>query len=416
MTTRDNRTTVLIVEEAVAFGGSIVSTAQLARSIDPGRVRLIVAIAADPDLIIPHLVEAEETTEVVHVRPFLDYQRLERIRTTLRKAAGRMRLPKADVGINLFLTLLRTVANLPWSLRISFLILSRGVDIVQFNNGFGNEGLTLVTRALGRAPVVFMRGYFVGMSGLDRKLLVPRLNACVSVSQYVKDEAVLDGVDPDIIHVATPPAIPSGKPTVARSEIWARYGVPPGSRVLSVFGRVIQWKGHLEFFRAAKIVAETIDNLAILIVGDESDAGDGYATEVRRFVESNGLADKVIFTGYVTDVASMYQASDVVAHTAVLPEPSGRVVFEAMSYGVPLVVSSLGGPKEFIEDGVDGFVVHPEETETLANRLCTLLSNEELAKEMADRAQRKLRTEYGPERYGRIVETAYAAALGRDSL
>ena len=63
------------------------------------------------------------------------------------------------------------------------------------------------------------------------------------------------------------------------------------------------------------------------------------------------------------------QKLDLLVHTSLTPEPFGRVIIEAMALHVPVVASNLGGPKEIIDDGVDGFLVDPKDTKLLVKRI-----------------------------------------------
>jgi len=379
------------------------------RSVDPGQFKFVIAIAADKDLILRHLTNAPASVEVIQARPALDYMRLG----GLRSRAKAVQSAGARWALLRLLTLIEPLANLPWTMRMIWIVLSRKVDLVQFNNAFVDDQLIFVTRITRRPPVVFIRGH-PPIGRFARRFLLPHVRACVSVSEHVKADAVADGVPADTVFVATPPAIPAPVSPTARHDVRARYGIPLSSVVIGIFGRVVAWKGQLEFMRAAARVLERIPGAHVLVVGDSSDGGEGYMARVVALVEGHSLQRRVTFTGYVSDVDAHYQAVDLVVHTSVQPEPSGRVVFEAMSNRVPLIVSSLGGPKEFIDDGVDGYVVDPQDTPLLASRMERLLLDSELRKAMANRAENKLHRLYGPEAYGRKVMQAYRLALGAE--
>ncbi len=93
-------------------------------------------------------------------------------------------------------------------------------------------------------------------------------------------------------------------------------------------------------------------NISLLIVGDGS-----LRQSLERQVEENDIRD-VFFKGYVVfpEIVKYYKASDVF----VLPstyEPWGLVVNEAMTLGLPVIVSSdVGCRKDLVEDGINGFI------------------------------------------------------------
>ena len=72
-------------------------------------------------------------------------------------------------------------------------------------------------------------------------------------------------------------------------------------------------------------------------------------------------------------------------------------ILEAMSVGLPIVTTPVGGIPDVIRDGEEGFLVSPGSIDQLVGRIVELLSNENLRKHMGDAAQRRLRTDYSPE-------------------
>lgn len=75
-------------------------------------------------------------------------------------------------------------------------------------------------------------------------------------------------------------------------------------------------------------------------------------------------------------------------------EGFGIVYLEAWQHRLPVICSSKGAAKEIVEDGVDGFVVDPEDIGLLADRLKFLLSDPERAKAMGESGRRKVEAHY----------------------
>jgi glycosyltransferase involved in cell wall biosynthesis len=397
---------VLILDDAVSFGGSIVSAANLVRALHPTRYRVVFCTAASEALVRDRLQEAAAACPVYLARKTLDYARLESFRCRLQA----LRNPMAKRFLVYVLQAVRLLANLPYMLRVANVIVRHRVDLVQFNNAFGNDEGSLVTALLRKRVIVFFRGYDC-MGVLDRALVLDRSRAFVAVSEHVKAIAVSDGVPAERIRVATPPAIAVALDPDVRARTRRRYGIPPEGPVVGFFGRIVEWKGQLEFIRAAALVAAKVPRASFLIVGDAGDGTRDYEGQVRAAVASSGIEGQVFFTGYVDDVDAHYRAVDVVAHASIAPEPSGRVIFEAMDHGIPVVASDRGGPKEFIEDGVDGFIVDPTDAARFAGRLVELLTNDERRMQMGERARTKIQNSYGKEQYAAAVMAAYDTCL-----
>jgi glycosyltransferase involved in cell wall biosynthesis len=101
-------------------------------------------------------------------------------------------------------------------------------------------------------------------------------------------------------------------------------------------------------------------------------AGDGpmRALLERRAVELE-VADRVHFLGAVEDVRAVLAALDVFVLPSIAVESFSNAALEAMAMGRPVILSNIGGAREMIHDGVEGYVVNPTE---LAARLPAIVS------------------------------------------
>jgi glycosyltransferase involved in cell wall biosynthesis len=161
----------------------------------------------------------------------------------------------------------------------------------------------------------------------------------------------------------------------AKSDLHAK-------RIITI-GRYAYQKGYDMLLRAwAEIEKKYPDwQLAIYGMGDQ----DSLRNQIREL----GLdADRCSLNGPVNDVIKEYLNSSVF----VLPsrfEGFGLVVIEAMSCGVPVVAFNCPmGPDEIISDGEDGFLVPVGDIRALAEKLQTLMQNQELRMKFSETAYR----------------------------
>jgi glycosyltransferase involved in cell wall biosynthesis len=93
-------------------------------------------------------------------------------------------------------------------------------------------------------------------------------------------------------------------------------------------------------------------------------AGSGPLLErLRRRAVELEIADRVHFIGAVEDVRPVLAALDVFALPSIAVESFSNAALEAMSMGRPVILSDIGGAREMINDGVEGYVVAPAELE-----------------------------------------------------
>jgi glycosyltransferase involved in cell wall biosynthesis len=84
------------------------------------------------------------------------------------------------------------------------------------------------------------------------------------------------------------------------------------------------------------------------------------------------------------------------------------VLIEAMSEAKPVVASIFGAASEIIEDGVEGYLVDPRNSQLMADRIAALLADPTLATEMGLKGLRKVRANYDPTIAARKFERLYA--------
>ena len=142
--------------------------------------------------------------------------------------------------------------------------------------------------------------------------------------------------------------------------------------LVAAVGRLSPWKGQHVLIDALP----HLPGVHALIVGAALYGEDAYAEKLQRQVTALDLADRVHFLGFRSDVFDLMSLASVVVHTAVAPEPFGRVLVEGMLARRPVVASRAGGAVEVIEDGISGVLVAPNDPHALAQALTDLLSDE----------------------------------------
>ena len=171
-------------------------------------------------------------------------------------------------------------------------------------------------------------------------------------------------------------------------------------RLLSI-GRLTPWKGQDVAVQAAVSLARQGHPIELRVVGRALTEGD-HEFE-RRLLDLSGPCTAVRIDGEVGDVRPLYQWADVLLHTAVEPEPFGRVIVEAMAGGCAIVASDQGGPREIIHHNVDGCLIQPGDPALLSSTIQDLLMNPNQVERLASAAQARA-TQYSIKSTARSVE------------
>jgi len=381
---------VAIVDNALAFGGTLTVIRNLVKHLSPDAVRISV-ITACPD---PFIDPADLSHVTVHIcRPYANYQRTDR----WYKAIHKLTLPgRARRLLEQSLVALGLIANLAYSLRLSALLLKDRAQVVHFNQGAPD--MLWVSKILRVPAVLHLHGLLPVPLPRSMKSALDHVRAFVAISTCVHDAARAAGVAESRLHRI--PNFVSDLPAQAPCPL-------PDSAVVGIFGRVIPWKGQKEFIAAFQIVAGKFPDARALIVGDAADGDRSYMEECVAAVERLGLSGKVTFAGMVSDVATYYRQCSVVVHASISPEPFGMVIIEAMAEGRPLVVSALGAGADIVLDGGAGLVADPRDSGALAEKICVLLANRDLAKKLGQRGFEEVQRRYDPRVAARSFQNLY---------
>ena len=165
-----------------------------------------------------------------------------------------------------------------------------------------------------------------------------------------------------------------------------KYALPWEKIVLFV-GRMVYEKGPHILIEAAHRALMINNSLKFVLVGDGP-----MREQLMRRVYELGIAHKILFTGFIDDeeLIGLYQLADVCVFPS-LYEPFGIVVLEAMAAGCPVIVSSIGGMQEVIDNDVDGCKVPPGDIEALKNAILRVTSDDGFRKWLSENAKRKVR-------------------------
>lgn len=213
----------------------------------------------------------------------------------------------------------------------------------------------------------------------ETNLWLRTLPAVVCGSQFVAGTYLRSGAAPGTLHV-----LPYG---VAAPEAQRPHD---GYTVLFA-GRLLAHKGAEYLVRAFASVPPP----ARLVV-----SGSGpELPRLRILAERLGLQSRVEFKGDLQRARELYPAASVVVVPSIWAEPFGLVGPEAMSHGIPVVASRVGGVPEWLIDGETGFLVEPKDVDTLAARINTLLGDPELAGRLGRNARQDAARRFTVKRY-----------------
>lgn len=234
-----------------------------------------------------------------------------------------------------------------------------------------------------------------------------RATRIIAVSNGVKDSLVKAGADAAKIIV-----VPNGVEIIETKAQFdcgaklAEIGVSPDAAIVLCVARLTPVKGVRFLIEAVPFIKKAIPNAAVIMAGDGPEM-KSLKDLNRRLNEDDG----VVFLGHRDDVPELLCASDVVAIPSV-QEGQGLVALEAMAGCRPVVATNVGGLSETITDGVTGLLVAPEDPSALAAALVRVLSDEQLADNLATAGREFVAREMTVEKMISATEAIYRSCVG----
>ena len=149
-------------------------------------------------------------------------------------------------------------------------------------------------------------------------------------------------------------------------------------------GRLVPEKRVEDLLDAFKLLLNEESNLELVVVGS-----GGWIENLKAHTENLEIDERVNFTGFVSNEEKIKLLKG--SMFLVLPslmEGLGLVLLEAMACGIPVVAVDLGGPREVIEDGVNGFLADPCSPESLHRYMLRLARDHQLRDEMGKEGKR----------------------------
>jgi glycosyltransferase involved in cell wall biosynthesis len=200
-------------------------------------------------------------------------------------------------------------------------------------------------------------------------------------------------------------------PGVPRAPFRRELGVPDAAPLIGIVGRLGLGKGHEHFVEAAlRLLGAGLD-AHFVVVGDPLFAEDAWrADALRRAVKDAGREDRVRFVGYRRDIPGVMRGLDVLV-LASDAEPCGRVLFEGMAAGTPIVATNSGGTPEIVRDGIEGLLVPPRDPASLAGAIGALAADAGLRARLGAAGVARVAAEFTIERYVARTLAVYDEAL-----
>ena len=242
-----------------------------------------------------------------------------------------------------------------------------------------------------------------------RKSMLWRLNTVNRLADYflVNSKAVRDLVakrehfPPDRIKV-----IYNGlweQPPAGTAMTRESLGLPPNAPVVGIVASLRPVKRIDRFIDASALILKSVPQAHFHILGQGE-----LESSLKAQASMLGIADRVHFTGQVSNVGSYLRLFDVGLLTSE-SEGLSNTLMEYAVAGVPAVAFDTGGNREVILDGETGFLAADGDVNQLAAKVVAILTDNDLKRRLSDRSRESVRERFAPEVINRELMALFDA-------
>jgi glycosyltransferase involved in cell wall biosynthesis len=240
---------------------------------------------------------------------------------------------------------------------------------------------------------------------LDR-LALKRFDALAAVSDEVAQRLLESGVPAEKIKTIANgidvQAFEHGQPLPALSVT--------GGKVVGTVARLDLQKGFEYLLRAVRELCNSFYGLKVVIVGEGPDR-----KAIEGMVQEYGLQSNVVLAGQQSDMPGVYAAMDIFVLPS-LNEGLPMTILEAMAASKPVVATRVGAIPKVINDGENGLLVDPRDTDGLQNAIASLLADPGKCRRMGEKAHEWVSRNYTSEAMALKYRQLYEGVLGRTEL
>ena len=206
-----------------------------------------------------------------------------------------------------------------------------------------------------------------------------RVSKIVVASKYMRDELLRNSFAKESLEIL---------PCYAPDPKSGRTRIHTEQRTILFVGRILDIKGISPLIKA---FASVDTDASLMIVGDGA-----YLSKAKKVAHRLKLERRVRFAGWLddTETSECYQAAQLVVIPSLWPEPFGIVGIEAMAHGKAVIAYNVGGISDWLEDGVNGYLVRRGRISDLSLVINELLRNSQLRERLGLNGRRLFEEKY----------------------
>ena len=195
------------------------------------------------------------------------------------------------------------------------------------------------------------------------------------------------------------------QPNTREITLRNKWGISVSTKLIGAIGRMVWQKGFEFLIRAMTNITAAFPETRLLFVGDGP-----LRSKLEALAKKLNIDDKIIFTGFRSDVIRILSVIDILAVPSVL-EGFPMITLEGMAMAKPIVATCIQGITEQISHNHEGILVKPKDAVALANGIQQLLLDEKLALKLGKSAREKVEKQFSIDKTIEKTEEVYSSLL-----
>lgn len=170
---------------------------------------------------------------------------------------------------------------------------------------------------------------------------------------------------------------------------------------IGTIGRLVPVKNQQILIRVLAKLKKKFSDVELLIIGDGP-----LKSDLKKLSSRLSIADSVVMPGRKSDITKYFHKMDIF----ILPsfsEGMSNTILEAMSCGVPVIASDVGGNPELIDNGINGLLFPSQDQKKLEELIMQLIENPEIALKLSQNARQKIEHNFSIEKMVQNYEKMY---------
>jgi len=191
--------------------------------------------------------------------------------------------------------------------------------------------------------------------------------------------------------------------------------LPSDAILIIMASSILPAKGQLDLIKSVASLKGDFKNIHFLLAGaavNSSPDSKKYLQDIHDYVNTNNLNHCIHFIGWRNDIRDIYKSADIYVSTS-YSESFPDAVREAMLASLPVIVTNVGGTRELVEIGENGYLFEPGDIEMLKYHLRDLLNDKSIRQKMGLASKNIIETKFSTKHYAFEFEKMLSTMISK---